>query len=91
LRFWQSASRLVFSQSIHLLGPIPVILIQIPIKLSLIYSRMDFSAGTVVEDQIFLRKTKARTFDAIGQALKTITPEDTLGWFNSCGYVASQA
>jgi len=38
----------------------------------------------------FLRKAKARTFDAlvraIGDALKTITPENALGWFKSCGY-----
>ncbi len=38
----------------------------------------------------FLRATKARTqealYDAIANALKTITPEDAIGWFESCGY-----
>lgn len=42
----------------------------------------------------FLRKTKARTkealYEAIGAALKTVTPEDAKGWFLSCGYTASQ-
>lgn len=42
----------------------------------------------------FLRKTKARTFDtlvdAIGDALKTITHDDARGWFASCGYENSQ-
>jgi transposase len=37
-----------------------------------------------------LRKAKARTFDtlvrAIGDALKTITSSDAIGWFESCGY-----
>ena len=40
----------------------------------------------------FLRSAKARTFDAlidaIGEALKTITDQDAKGWFASCGYVA---
>lgn len=43
----------------------------------------------------FLRKARARSFDALiealGDALKTITPQDAFGWFQSCGYVASQA
>ena len=41
----------------------------------------------------FLRAAKARTqealFDAIAAALKTITPQDAMGWFNSCGYTTS--
>ncbi len=43
----------------------------------------------------FLRNAKARTqealLNAIGEALKTITHQDSLGWFSSCGYGASQA
>ncbi len=43
----------------------------------------------------FLRSVKARTFDAlldaIADALQTITPTDAEGWFSSCGYPASQA
>lgn len=39
----------------------------------------------------FLRKTKARTKDtlwaAIGEALKTVTASDAIGWFKSCGYI----
>lgn len=39
----------------------------------------------------YLRKVKARTKEtlwrAIGEALKTVTPDDALGWFESCGYV----
>lgn len=42
----------------------------------------------------FLRKVKARTqeelYEAIGKALKTITPNDAEGWFESCGYTATQ-
>ena len=38
----------------------------------------------------FLRSIKARTqealFSAIGDALKTVTAKDALGWFKSCGY-----
>ncbi len=38
-----------------------------------------------------LRGAKARTdealFEAIGKALKQITPKDAEGWFTSCGYV----
>jgi len=38
----------------------------------------------------FLRAAKARTFDAlldaIANALKTITAQDAQGWFESCGY-----
>lgn len=38
----------------------------------------------------FLRAAKARTFnalvDAIAEALKTITHEDAKGWFKLCGY-----
>ncbi len=43
----------------------------------------------------FLRSVKARTFDAlldaIADALQTITPTDVEGWFSSCGYPASQS
>ncbi len=42
----------------------------------------------------FLRATKARTeeelYQAIRQALETVTPKDAEGWFRSCGYTASQ-
>ena len=42
----------------------------------------------------FLRAAKARTqealYNAIAAALKTITSKDAIGWFKSCGYVASQ-
>ena len=42
----------------------------------------------------FLRNAKARTqetlLNAIAEALKTITHQDSLGWFASCGYGASQ-
>ena len=42
----------------------------------------------------FLRSVKARTFDAlldaIADALHTITPTDAKGWFSSCEYPASQ-
>ncbi len=38
----------------------------------------------------FLRSAKARTFDAlldaIAEALKLVTCSDAKGWFNSCGY-----
>ena len=41
----------------------------------------------------FLRSAKARTFDAlidaIAAALQTVTSSDAQGWFASCGYVAS--
>jgi transposase len=41
----------------------------------------------------FLRSAKARTkrklHNALAKALKTITPEDILGWFKHCGYVYS--
>jgi transposase len=41
----------------------------------------------------YLRKVKARTKEelwlAIGDALKTVTASDALGWFESCGYVQS--
>jgi transposase len=41
----------------------------------------------------FLRDAKARTknelYEAIGAALKTVTPQDAEGWFSSCGYTAS--
>ena len=37
-----------------------------------------------------LRKAAARTvaalIDAIGEALRSITPGDIIGWFNHCGY-----
>jgi hypothetical protein len=54
--------RLVFSQSSHLLGPIPVILIQIPIKYSSDQSRMDFSVGSGVNNKIKVIKRKAYGF-----------------------------
>jgi transposase len=42
----------------------------------------------------FLRKVKARSqedlYVAIGEALKTVEPQDAEGWFLSCGYTASQ-
>ena len=42
----------------------------------------------------FLRAAKARIpkalFNAIAAALKTVTPQDAVGWFTSCGYAASQ-
>ena len=42
----------------------------------------------------FLRNAKARTqgelYDAIAEALGTVTPQDAAGWFSSCGYTASQ-
>jgi transposase len=42
----------------------------------------------------FLRSIKARTFeallDAIAKALHTITSTDAEGWFSSCGYPAGQ-
>jgi transposase len=42
----------------------------------------------------FLRGAKARTqeelYETIGAALETITPQDAEGWFESCGYTASQ-
>ena len=42
----------------------------------------------------FLRNAKARTqealLNAIAEALKTITHQDSRGWFASCGYGASQ-
>ncbi len=38
----------------------------------------------------YLRKVKARTketlWQMIGEALRTVTAEDALGWFESCGY-----
>jgi transposase len=38
----------------------------------------------------FLRATKARTAEAlliaIAAALNTVTPQDAVGWFASCGY-----
>ena len=43
----------------------------------------------------FLRSVKARTFDAlldaIAAALRTITPQDAQGWFSLCGYPAGQS
>lgn len=42
----------------------------------------------------FLRGAKARTeeelYEAIGTALATVTQQDAEGWFQSCGYTASQ-
>lgn len=39
----------------------------------------------------YLRKTKARTkealWQAIGAALKTVTASDAVNWFKSCGYI----
>ena len=41
----------------------------------------------------FLRAARARTeeilFNAIAAALKSVTPQDAIGWFPSCGYVPS--
>ena len=43
----------------------------------------------------FLRKAKARTLDAlveaIRQALQSVTVSDVLGWFKDCGYVTTQS
>ncbi len=43
----------------------------------------------------FLRAAKARTFDAllnaIARALQTITDQDAKGWFASCGYTTSHS
>jgi len=42
-----------------------------------------------------LRSIKARTSEAlqvaIGEALASITEQDAIGWFGSCGYTASQS
>ena len=42
-----------------------------------------------------LRAAKARTFDAllnaIADALKTVTYQDAIGWFLSCGYTTSHS
>ena len=44
---------------------------------------------------IFLRKAKARTFEALveatGQALSAVTAEDAHGFFGHCGYGAPGA
>lgn len=41
----------------------------------------------------YLRKVKARTqetlWQAVGDALRTVTALDALGWFTSCGYTQS--
>lgn len=41
----------------------------------------------------YLRKVEARTketlWQAIGDALRTVTAKDALGWFESCGYTNS--
>jgi transposase len=41
-----------------------------------------------------LRSAAARTteavYDAMGAALRAVTPEDILGWFRSCGLCATQ-
>jgi transposase len=43
----------------------------------------------------FLRNAKARTqealLNAIAEALKTVTQQNSLGWFLSCGYEKTQA
>jgi transposase len=43
----------------------------------------------------FLRSAAARTttavYDAMGAALRAVTPEDILGWFRSCGLCAAQS
>ena len=55
-----------------------------------------YEAGGVTQSQIasLYGVDKARTFDAlldaIANALQTITPADTRGWFSSCNYPASQ-
>jgi len=45
------------------------------------------------KNKAFLRKVKARTketlWQAIGNALRTVTALDALGWFKSCGYTQS--
>lgn len=42
----------------------------------------------------FLRRVKARTqeelYTAIGAALEIVTAQDAEGWFQSCGYTATQ-
>jgi transposase len=42
----------------------------------------------------FLRAAKARTqeelYGMIGAALETVSPQDAQGWFQSCGYTATQ-
>ena len=42
----------------------------------------------------FLRKAQARSvealYDALGEALRTITASDIAGWFRSCGYRQTQ-
>ena len=43
----------------------------------------------------FLRNAKARSqqelYQAIGAALQSVTPQDAVGWFQSCGYTACQS
>jgi transposase len=43
----------------------------------------------------FLRALKARTqsglLAGIRDALRSVTPDDVLGWFSHCGYVATQS
>jgi transposase len=42
----------------------------------------------------YLRKAKARTaealYEALGEALRTVTASDIAGWFESCGYRQTQ-
>jgi transposase len=56
----------------------------------------DFSPieETFSKVKAFLRRTKARTREAleeaIAQALLTVTSQDARGWFEHCGYLSSQ-
>ena len=36
-------------------------------------------------------RTRAGLFAGIRDALRSVTPEDVLGWFSHCGYVATQS
>jgi transposase len=36
-------------------------------------------------------RTNEELFDAVGVALSTVTASDGKGWFESCGYIASQS
>lgn len=56
----------------------------------------DFSPieETFSKIKVFLRRTEARTREAlqeaIGQALLTVTSQDAHGWFRHCGYLPSE-
>jgi len=51
---------------------------------------LELLAQAEVKVKAALRSAEARTaaelFTAIGQALRSITPQDALNWFASCGY-----